>query len=210
MRTLLTLVFLVTPLTAAADAGARIFYSKSFPGSTPAYVEITVDKNGAGEYKEAPDDDRPMKFKLGREEVAEIFDLADKLDRFTRPLESNLKVANMGMKTFRYLEGDKKSEAKFNYSLEENARLLNDWFERITESETHLINLERTARFDRLGVNKVLLQLEVSWDRKRLVSLDQFLPMLDRVAKNESYLHMARERAAQLADVFRASRPKAE
>lgn len=209
MRPLLPLVLLV-PAAFAADAPERIFYSKSFPGSSPAYVEITIDKTGRGEFRDAPDDDRPMRFSLSPAEISEVFGLADKLDRFSTPLESNLKVANMGIKTFRYIDGAKKNEVKFNYSLDENARLLTDWFERITESEMHLINLERTARFDRLGVNRALLQLEVSWDRKRLVSVEQFLPMLDRVAKNESYMHMARERAAQLAEAFRASRPKAE
>ena len=206
-----TLVILLAALPlAAADVPPRIFYSKSFPGSKPEYVEIVIDKSGRGHFKEAPDDDRPLPLKLDSAEVAEIFDLAEKLARVNRPLEANLKVANMGLKTFRYHDGAKTNEVKFNYSLDESARLLTDWFERMTESEMHLINLERTARFDRLGVNQVLLQLEVSWDRKRLVSIEQFLPMLDRGAKNESYLHMARARAAQLAEAFRASRPKAE
>ncbi len=31
-----------------------------------------------------------------------MFSLADKLEHFAHPLESHLKVANMGMKTFRY------------------------------------------------------------------------------------------------------------
>ena len=41
------------------------------------------------------------------------------------------------------------------------------------------------------------------WDRKRLVAPEQFLPLLDRIAKNESFLHMARERAAALAEAIR-------
>ena len=73
----------------------------------------------------------------------------------------------------------------------------------------NLINLEKTARFDRLGVNHALLQLEVAWDKKRIVAPEQFLKMLDRVAKNEAYLHMARDRAARLAEVIRGPK-KAE
>ena len=37
-----------------------------------------------------------------------------------------------------------------------------------------------------------------------------FLPLLDRVAGNEIYLHMTRERAAQLSEAIRAAKPKAE
>jgi hypothetical protein len=44
--------------------------------------------------------------------------------------------------------------------------------------------------------------------RKRLVGLDRFLPLLDKVAKNDVYLHMARERAASLASAIRDPKPK--
>ena len=50
-------------------------------------------------------------------------------------------------------------------------------------------------RFDKLGVQEAILRIEVVRDQKRLIAAQQFLPMLDRVVKNESYLHMARERA---------------
>lgn len=184
-----------------------VYYTKSFPGSSPAYVAIRVDRNGQAEYRESANDDSPLKFQLFPKETEEIFALADKLGRFTRPLESNLKVAHTGIKTFRYESAAQTNEVKFNYSLDENARLLWDFFERITETERHLINLERAARYDRLGVNQALLELEVSRDRHRLVAPQQFLKVLDRIAKNESYLHMARARAASLAESFRASAP---
>ena len=92
---------------------------------------------------------------------------------------------------------------QFNYSQDVNAQALWDWFERITESEQHLVNLERTVRFDKLGVNDVLLQLQITYERKRLVAPEQFLPLLDRVVKNESYMHIARERAAGIAESIR-------
>ncbi len=186
----------------AADT-PRIRYSKSFPGSTPAYVAITVDKNGSVQYTDAPDDQNPLTCQLAAQDAAEIFSLAEKLSYFTRPLESNLKVAFMGTKTFRYENGSQKSEVKFNFSEDPLARNLADWFERISESEQHRINLERSAKYDKLGVLNALLQFEVSLDRKRIVAADQFLPMLDRIAKGETYLHAARERAASMADAIR-------
>jgi hypothetical protein len=194
---------LLCPLLFAADV-PRIIYSKSFPGSVPAYVSITLDQSGEGEYKEAPDDETPLKFKAKEPEIKEIFDLTDKLDRFKHPLESNLKVAFMGMKTFRFEQGDQKSEVKFNFSEDPTARDLADCFEKISESEQHRINLERAAKYDKLGVMKALLLFEQSWDRKRIIAAEQFLPILDRIAKNETYLHEARLRAAKMADAIRA------
>jgi hypothetical protein len=199
------IAILLLPVLAFAAADApRIVYSKSFPKSNPEFVSITVDKSGAGEYREAADDDRPLKFQLRADETAEIFGLAEKLDYFTRNLEAPVKVAFMGMKTFRYEGEDKKGETKFNYSDDPDARALADWFERISESEQHLINLERTAKFDKLGVLKALLQLESAMDRKRLVGTPQYLPMLDRIVKNETYMHAARVRAAGIAEAIRA------
>ena len=99
---------------------------------------------------------------------------------------------------------------KFNYSLDPDAHAIADWFERIAETEQHFINLERAARFDKLGVYKAILGLEASHDRKRLVAPEQFLPLLDRVAKNDTYVHMARERAAALAEALRAPKAKPE
>jgi predicted AAA+ superfamily ATPase len=113
----------------------------------------------------------------------------------------------MGAKTFRYENGEGKSEVKFNFSEEPQARELMDWFERMGESAEHRIELERTAKYDRLGVLKALLLLESAMDRKRLVGMDQYLPMLDRIAKNESYMHTARERAAEIAEAIRNPKP---
>jgi hypothetical protein len=184
----------------------RIVYSKSFPGSVPAYVSITVDSAGAGEYREAPDDESPLKFQMKESDAKDLFALVDKLDRFKRPLESQLKVAFMGMKTFRLENGEEKAEVKFNFSEDPLARDLADGFEKISESEQHRIYLERTAKYDKLGVMKALLSFESSWDRKRIVAPEQYLPILDRIAKNETYLHEARLRAARMADLIRAAK----
>ncbi len=187
-------------------ADARLFFSKSFPGSTPAYVAITVDHSGAGEYKEAADDDNPLKFQLSAADTGEMFGLADKLDRFKRPLESPLKVAQMGMKTFRFEEGGNSTDVKFNFSEDADARSLLDWFERISETGQNYYALERAVKYDKLGVNQALLQFNIAMDRKRVVSPQLFLPMLDRVAKNATYLNMARTRAANLAEAIRAEK----
>ena len=44
----------------------------------------------------------------------------------------------------------------------------------------------------------MLLQIETSWDKNQLVGAERLLPMLERVAKNDSFMNMARERADRL------------
>jgi hypothetical protein len=188
----------------------KITYSKSFPGSVPAYVAVEIASDGTTVYRETPDDANPITFQMSPEDTKEIFDLAEKLDHFKRPLDANLKIAFMGAKTFRFEDGAGKYETKFNYSQDEDAKTLLDKFERVTETQLLFFDLERTMRFDKLGVNRALLQLEMALDRKRLVGRERFLPLLDRIAKNETYMHMARERAASMADFFRKEKAKPE
>jgi hypothetical protein len=199
------LLLLAAVLAHAAEP--RIVYSKYFKGSTPEFVVITVDKSGHSSYKEARDDEQPLQFQLSETDTAQIFDLAGKLEHFSHALESPAKVANIGMKTFRYEDGAAATEVKFNYTEDPNGKLMWDCFERIAETEQVYINLERSVKFDRLGVNQALLLVEITLDRKRLVAPEQFLPLLDRVSKNESFMHMSRERAARLAEMFRNPQP---
>jgi len=192
----------------AGDA-PRLFYSRAFPGSKPDYIQVVLEKSGDGVYQEAVDDDLPLKFKLTDQETQDVFGLADKLDHFKHPLESPLKVAFMGTKTFRFVDGDQKSEAKFNFSEDVAAQQLQDWFERMAESAEHRIDLERAAKYDHLGVDGALQGLAALFENGRVVAPEQFLPMLDRVAKNETYMHQSRARAAEMAEAIRnMSSPK--
>jgi len=180
-------------------AFGQLTMSKSFPGSVPAYSEVRIDGAGNVEYREDPKDEDPLKFQISASDHQAIWDLVDKLGHFSRPLESGLKIARMGDKTFRW----EKAEVTFNYSEDADAKALLDWYENICETERDFIALETAAKYDKLGVENALLQLEISWDKKHVVAPQQMLPMLDRIAKNEGFLHMARSRAADLADKIR-------
>ena len=204
MRGLLCGLIVLAASLQAADP--RLIFTKSFPGSTPAYVEISVLKSGEAEYKEDPKDENPLKFQLTDADSGALFTLSEKLNHFAEPLDAGLKIAFMGKKTFRW-EGDGgPHESSFNYSENLEAKTLLDWFERIAETERSLIDLERAVRFDKLGVNDAILRIEVTRDQKRLVAEQQFLPLLDRVVKSENYIHMARSRAAALTESIRAAK----
>ena len=205
--------WLLIPLLAGslvAQDAQRFFYSKSFPGSVPAYVQVTLQKNGEAVYKESPDDELPLTFKLTEAESTEVFRLVEKLDYFRHPIESGLKVAFLGTKTFRLENGAEKREVQFNYSEDPNAGLLWDWCERMAESAEHRIALERAAKYDKLGVVKALNLLGSAIERKRVVGLEQYLPTLDRIIKNESYMHTARARASEIAELIRKGAPPAQ
>ena len=128
------IALLVLTAISVYAADARLSFSKSFPGSKPAYFLITVERDGTASYNETEDADNAEAVKLEASAANQMFALADKLDHFKKPIESGLKVANTGQKTLRWENGDEKSETKYNYSTIEDARQLTDYFERIAES----------------------------------------------------------------------------
>jgi hypothetical protein len=196
-------------IACAASVAAQvpsITYTKEFRGSQPPYFSIEVAKSGDLTYKESPTDNQPVTAHMKDAAVSVLFDMAGKLNDFRSPLESGLKVANTGKKTFRYDDGSGKiSETTFNYSTNQTAQQLLEKFELIGETERAYLDLERTSRFDKLGVNDSLAEVESLWLRKQLAAPSQFIPLLNRVASHESYMHLARDRAARLRDEIQAA-----
>lgn len=187
-----------------AENASQLIFTKSFPGSVPAFESVMVDSTGALSYSESPTDPKPLQqTKLSEQDTTQLFDLARKLNRFQLPLESGLKVANTGKKTFRYIdESGKMSETTFNYSIDESAKTLLDRLEQIAASERAYLDLDRTIHFDHLGVNDSLAEIEELWIRKQLAAPDQFIPLLTRVVNHEAFMHLARDRAARLKSEF--------
>lgn len=197
---------LLAACSAWAAGSPTLVFTKSFPGSTPAYEFVSVDRTGALLYKESPTDDQPVATHLAAADVAVLFDEAQKLGYFKSPLESGLKVANTGKKTFRYLdENGAATETTFNYSTDPTARLLLDKFEQIAASERAYLDLDRTIHFDKLGVNDALAQIEALWLQHTLAAPQQFIPFFNRIIGHESFMHLVRDRAARLKSEFEAS-----
>jgi hypothetical protein len=191
------------PLIAASP---KLSYTRVFPGSTPDYFCVEVDRSGSLEYKESPTDDNPLKAQLPDGDVTALFAMAEKLNYFKQPLESGLKVANTGKKTLRYDDGNTPAtQATFNYSLNETAQQLQERFEQIAATERAYIELERALRYDRLGLNDALAQVESLWLRKQLAAPKQFVPILSRISSRDSLMHLVRDRAARLKDEFEAA-----
>ena len=191
---------------ASAESGEfRIFFSRAFPGSVPPYFEVVVESSGTAAYRES-EEEEPIEFEVGAAELAELLQHVKELDHFRTAVDDNRKVAFTGEKTFRFAGGDGVSgEIKFNHTSNKAANVLLAWFHKVGESERHLIELERTARFDRLGVNKRLLQFQISLEDKRIISPTQFIPILRRIAKDKKIIRIATARAAGLLERIQAS-----
>jgi hypothetical protein len=74
----------------------------------------------------------------------------------------------------------------------------------MAESAELRIDLERVAKYDHLGVMHALEMLDAAIEGHQVAGVAQFLPMLDRIANNETYMHTARMLAADMAGAIRS------
>jgi hypothetical protein len=180
-------------------AGRSFTFTKEFPGSVPPYYSITVRDTGEALYKTEPDDERPIEFLLGSHVTSEVFSLAGKLGQVGGgSLESRRRVANMGKKTIEYQNGADPFTASFNHTEVPEALALLEIFERISATQQHAIRLEYLRQFDRLGIVKALLQLEIDLDNGRLLGTEQLAPMLERIRNDRAIVQLAKARATQI------------
>ena len=205
----LLLALAIIPLAAASpSSGATVTFRKVFKSSFPEFVEIKLDDSGAGTYdiRQLDEEANPLPMKVDPALVQKIFDLTSKLHDFNGvDLEMHRRIANLGEKTFRYDRGSESHSVTFNYTLDRSAAALLDIFEGISRQQIDISDLVRTMRYDRLGVNDVLLQIQKDYDRKLLPEPQQLLASLDQLAADTHFIDIARDRARTLAARIRAS-----
>jgi hypothetical protein len=186
----------------AENSAAEITFRKVFKTSYPEFVEIKINQAGTGSYdiRQLDDDANPQPFEVSPPLAQHIFELAAKLNNFQNvDLEVHRRLANLGAKTLLYEKGAEKHEADFNYTLDETATQLVNIFEGLARQTTDLSDLIRTMRYDHLGVNDVLLEIERDYNNKLLPEPERLLPTLDQLAADEKFIDIARSRARSLA-----------
>jgi hypothetical protein len=205
---LLVLVVAASAFARPASDSTNITYRKIFKSSYPEYVEIKVSQNGAATYdiRQLDEESEPVAFEIDPPLVQRIFDLAAKLHNFQGVnLDIHRRIANLGEKTFLYTKGGESHEVKFNYTLDDSATQLLNIFEGLARQESDLSNLQRVMRYDHLGVNDALVQIEADYNNKIFPEPERLLPALDQVSADNKFIDIARQRARVLASRIRNS-----
>ena len=192
----------------AAGVPAKLTYSRTFKGSTPEYLLITVDSKGLGTFEghklEEAQSSRPLQLSVGTTE--RIFALAGQLHNFQSiDLDSHKKVANLGQKTFTYQQGEDVTRVAFNYTENRMARELVEIFEAVGTVEEHISTLEFGMKYDPLGLPQELLQIQIELNNKSLADPEMLLPTLEKIAHGSRFLHLAQVRAQQIIERIQPS-----
>ena len=212
-RSFLVAVTLVFCLIAAGSAlaappsGGVFTYRRVFKSSSPEFIEIKINEGSdqsTYEIRQLDDDPGASPFEVSSALRSKVFELIAELSYFRGlDLDVHRKIANLGEKTFRW-EGDgQTNEVRFNYTVNTAATQLLQICEGLARQQELIELLQRRMKYDRLGVNDALLQLDTDISKGVLPEPQRVLPILDQIAGDYRFVDIARQRARALAERIR-------
>jgi len=204
---LLFCLFAAGPQLMPASSAGTFTYRRVFKSSVPEFIEIKIPENGdkaSFEIRQLDEDPGASPFEVSSPLRAKIFELVGQLDHFKGlDLDVHRKIANLGEKTFQWSRGTESYEVKFNYTLNSSATQLLQICEGLARQQELLELLQRRIKYDRLGVNDALMELESDVNKAILPEPMRALPLLDQIAADSRFVEIARQRARSLAERIR-------
>ncbi len=208
--TVLVFLAVIGGSLAAAQPGAAVFtYRRIFKSSSPEFIELKIKENsdtGSYEIRQLDEEPGATPFQVSPALRSKIFELTAQLRYFKgADLDIHRKIANLGEKTFRYERGSEANEVKFNYTVNSEASQLLQICEGLARQQELIELLQRRMKYDRLGVNDALLQLENDVSKGVLPEPQRVIPILDQISGDYRFVDIARQRARALAERLRHS-----
>ena len=202
----LALAASVAAAPANAAGEAVITYTKIFKGSVPESVELIIRETGKCTFdiRQLAEDPKATEFDVGQPIREKIFSLAKELNNFRNlDLDTHRKIANLGAKTFRYEKDGMVNEVTYNYTVSTPASQLQQIFEGLSYQQDHLQTLQRTLKYDRLGLYDALGYLEGDLDNGVIPEPEHLLPVLEQIANDTHVIEIARSRARAITSRIR-------
>ena len=178
-----------------------VTFTKTLVGSTPEYLSLSIDANGKGTYDSHKLGDpaalRPLQ--ISAETTAQIFSLTQSLNYFrSGNLDSHHRVADMGLKILTYQDTRETNKVQFNYSENRSAQQLADNFEKISNVEERIAQLDYAMKYDHLSLPQVLRQVQYGMENSYFVEAALMIPTLEKISADPHYLHLAQSRAREI------------
>jgi hypothetical protein len=183
----------------------QVAFELTWRGANPQWFQIAIDSTGRGSYQsqphtepnETPGDPYILKFEASEKLRKEVFDDAKALNYFNMDLKyaGKTNIANTGDKILSYMAEGKTTKASYNYSSNPKAQELTKLFQQMSNTFELGRQLDYALRFDKLGVDQKLKQLE-SLERDRAApGLPVLVPILERVLNEPTTMNISRQRA---------------
>ncbi len=209
------LLWLPALLLALAGAGwaqtasgpYTIGFSFEFPGAVPPSYEVTVKSDGQATYRsdEAPQagaaqgEPYSLQFTVSEATRNRLFDLAKQANFFQGDFDYHKgKIANMGAKTLTYSDTGGSHKTQYNYSMDAAILQITKLFQDLSSTLEYNRRLTFLYRFDKLGIDAELKNMEAAAKQGDLAELQVAQPILSQIAEDHGVMNVARRRADEL------------
>jgi hypothetical protein len=209
MKLLVTLL-LLSSLTAAAQQSAppaSIRYSFDWAQGFPwQKYTMNVQSDGKAHFEGTPQadgsydtDPYEQDFTMSPTNRQKIFDYARWLNYFQGDFDSHLKhVAKTGTKTLQYDSPQEKGSTTFDYSQHPEIQELARLFAGIATTIDYGRKLAFQYRFDKLGMDKRMKELEQLHKDGNVEELQIIAPTLRKIADDPNMMNISRQSATRL------------
>lgn len=178
---------------------------------------IAVQSDGNAQFDGTPhpeenNDTEPYQqsFTISEANRQKIFELAEKLNYFRGDFDSHLKhVANTGSKTLEYQSAEIKGSTTYNWSKDQNIEELTHMFQGIAMTIDYGRKLAFQYRFDKLGIDQRMKELEDLQANHEVEELHIISPMLQKIAADPNIMNISRQSAQRLLQSINQPAPAA-
>ena len=204
--------------TSLANTGPTVTFTRDWPKADPPYYKIVVQSNGSADYSSrtsptadaaqsssaengngASDQPYSIQVKLSEAARQQIFALAQQANYFNGSFNyDHHKVADTGAKTLAYSDAARHYQTAYNWSENNAIDDLTHLFEGISLTLESGEQLRHLMRFDKLGLNAQLAGMEQAAAGGQLREIALIAPVLNQIASDSAYMHIAQERARHL------------
>lgn len=134
-----------------------------------------------------------------------IFDLAEKAHYFGGDFEFKKKIAQTGKKTLQFESPQAHGLATYNWSENPDIQELTRIFQSIALTMDYGRKLAFQYRFDKLGMDQRIRELQDLQARGQVEELGAIEPILHKIADDPGMMHISRQAAKQLLKTIQSS-----
>jgi len=189
-----------------------VTFTFDWPSIEPHRYIISVDSSGDAAYQSwmaqptaqqsIAGEPYMLKFTVSAATRDRIFALVPQLHYFNGDFEYRKhRIAFTGDKTLAYADPDKRYETRYNWSENPDISELTALFQGISTTIESGRRLTRLRRFDRLGLDEELKNLESAAAGRRATELQIIAPILEQVAEDPDVMNIARQRARRILQI---------
>ena len=198
-----------------AEQQPRITFDFAFPGSEPDHYAISIFADGHASYDShvktsqgSEEDNFHFDFTISPSDRTHIFDLAKRAHYFEGEIDLKKRgMAATGVKTLKYADTEKNTQATYNYSRVPAVQELTDFLQKLSTTLEFGRRLEYDHHYQKLALDDELKRMEEMSKQNGLEGLSAVSPILEKIAADPSVVNPGRVRAQKLLAAGRKASP---